>query len=100
LVVDLSVADYIAAGSLQCAASLTTQGRLDAAVAGLKAQGANVIDSYCGGMKDTAFAAVCGGQTGEVFVVQVTHTAISILASAGFHPVSELPGVIRQSCGA
>lgn len=53
-------------------------------------EGVDVLRSGCGGMTDVAFAAVCGGPTGELVLHEIRSANLDTAERAGFRDVSEL----------
>ena len=75
-------------GTLQCEASLTTQARLEAEIAALRAAGAVVEGGRCV-LDGLAHPAVCGASAGEFFEVAVESVPIARLRgfeSADLYP--------------
>ena len=86
-----------ASGSLQCEAELTTQPRLDEAVAALKAAGVAVQSAQCaqdGRMR----AAVCGTDKGEAWRVTVAAAAVDQALTQGWRRVEPGQEITPMAC--
>ena len=88
---------YKPSGSLQCATSLTTQARLDAEVRELRSVGAAVVSSSCASDGELRPAS-CGTPSGELFVVEVEASSVSVARSRGFVPSSSYPRAFVIAC--
>jgi len=53
-------------------------------------EGVDVLRSGCGGMTEVAFAAVCGGPSGELVLHEIRSANLDTAERAGFRDVSEL----------
>jgi hypothetical protein len=53
-------------------------------------EGVDVMRSGCGAMTDVAFAAVCGGDSGELLLHEIRTANLDTAERAGFHSVAEL----------
>ena len=53
-------------------------------------EGVDVMRSGCGAMTDVAFAAVCGGPSGELVLHEIRSVNLDTAERAGFHEVEEL----------
>ncbi|MFT3666691.1 hypothetical protein [Piscinibacter sp.] len=88
---------YKPSGSLQCAATQTTQARLEAEVASLRSAGAVVSASHCAN-DGAAHAAVCGASNGDLFAVSVTPPSVAAARQLGFASAGGLPSVRTMAC--
>jgi hypothetical protein len=88
---------YKSSGSLQCAATLTTQVRLDAEVSALQGAGASVVSSSCASDGEVRPAA-CGTTSGELFGVEIGASSVSVAQSLGFSASSNFPRAFVIAC--
>lgn len=84
-------------GTLQCEASLTTQVRLDAEIAALRAAGAVVEGGRCV-LDGVARPAVCGAAAGEAFEVAVAVESVPIARQRGFDSADAFPDRKPLAC--
>lgn len=56
----------------------------------LTREGVDVLRSGCGAMTDVAFAAVCGGASGELVLHEIRSVNLDTAQRVGFRSVSEL----------
>ena len=56
----------------------------------LTREGVDVLRSGCGGMTEVAFAAVCGGPSGELVLHEIGSANLDTAEHVGFREVSEL----------
>jgi len=75
-------------GRLQCDFTGGTTPELSAMK--LIREGVDVMRSGCGGMTEVAFAAVCGGPSGELVLHEIRAVNLDTAERAGFRDVAEL----------
>lgn len=90
---------YKPSGSAQCEASKTTQPKLDAEVAALRAAGAIVLRSGCSN-DGLAHPTVCGAPNGDLFSIEVPAKSAEIARVAGFRPATDFPSALATPCRA
>lgn len=88
---------FISAGSKQCERSLMTVAKRNETVESLKAQGVVVESASCA-YDGLPKPAVCGGDAGEGFLVQVSPGSVSHPALKTATPASNLPSLQYASC--
>ena len=84
-------------GTLQCEASLTTQARLEAEIAALRAAGAVVEGGRCV-LDGLAHVAMCGASAGEFFEVAVAVESVPIARLRGFESADLYPNRRPLAC--
>ena len=84
-------------GSLQCQPSVTTQSRLDAEIAALRAAGAVVEGGRCV-LDGVARPAVCGASAGEAFEVVVAVESVPVARQLGFESADLYPDRKPLAC--
>jgi len=88
---------YRPTGSLQCAPTRSTQANLNVTVATLTEAGASVKESSCA-LDGNAHVAVCGADTGAVFLITVAAGSEQVAQSLGFRFASEIPSARVVTC--
>jgi hypothetical protein len=88
---------YKSAGSLQCAASQTTQVRLNAEVAALHAGGVSVVTSGCAN-DGVGHPAVCSTDNGDLFAISVSPASVAAAQQLGYQSASTLPNAKSIAC--
>ena len=94
---DTTLVFYKPAGSLQCAASRTTQVRLDIEVAALRAAGAAVLSRSCAN-DGAARLAVCGADNGDLLSVSVDLASVPTTLLLGYQPAASYPTARTIAC--
>lgn len=83
--------------SRQCETQPSGAARLQTEVAALKRAGIEVLSAQCGD-DGNLYPAVCGGGTGDVWIVSVEAEALSGMQSRGYRPLDPALPITTQPC--
>ena len=87
---------YKNVGSRQCEGPLATKVGLQKEIELLKKAGVHVESAQCGN-DSNMYPAVCGGPTGEIWLISVKPESVTLAKSAGYKVVQGQP-VQAQKC--